>query len=82
MRPLLAGFWPLPAKLRLALISLMVLVVLATVPLMPWRPACRCPTVWSGDLRDIYVDQFTEFLGEENVYYWRFGDVVMIRVLP
>jgi hypothetical protein len=63
VRPLLAGFWSLPAKPRLASALLLVLAVLATVPLMPWRPACRCPTVWSGDLRDIYVDQFTEFLG-------------------
>lgn len=82
MRLLSTGFWSLPAKLRLALISLLALVVLATVPLMPWRPACRCSTVWSGNLRDIYVDQVVKFLKQENVYYWRFGDVVMIRVLP
>lgn len=39
-------------------------------------------TVWQGDLRDVYVDEFTGWLREENVYYWRFGDLILLRVLP
>jgi hypothetical protein len=61
---------------------LVVLVVLAIVPLWPWRPACRCATVWQGDLRDVYVDQFAGWLRQENVYHWRFGDLILLRVLP
>lgn len=60
----------------------LVLLVLAVVPLWPWRPACRCKTVWWGDLRNIYVHEFTYSLEHENVYYWRFGDLVLLRVLP
>lgn len=69
------------AKSRL-FITAVVLLVLATVPLMPWRPACRCPTVWTGDLRNIYVDEVAEALADRHIYFWRFGDLILLRVLP
>lgn len=49
---------------------------------MPWRPACRCPTVWTGDLRNVYVDQVAYWLHRDNIYFWRFGDLILLRVLP
>lgn len=82
MRLLSSRFRKLTVKSKLAFVAAAVLLVLATVPLMPWRPACRCPTVWEGDLRDVYVDQFAYWLGQENVYYWRVGDLILLRVLP
>lgn len=59
-----------------------VLLVLAIVPLWPWRPACRCYTQWTGDLRDVYVDYVAINLDRNEISYWRFGDIILIRFLP
>ena len=67
---------------RLLLASVATLLVLALVPLWPWRPTCRCHTAPEGDLRDIHVDAVTAFMRQEHVYHWRFGDLILIHVLP
>ena len=69
-------------RLRLLVGSLVTLLLLALVPLWPWRPTCRCHTAPEGDLRDAYVDAFAAFMRQEHVYHWRFGDLILIRVLP
>jgi hypothetical protein len=69
-------------RLRPLLALAAALAVLAVVPLWPWRPTCRCDTVWQGDLRDVYVDEFTDMLDRSHVYYWRFGDLVLLRAIP
>jgi hypothetical protein len=58
------------------------LLALAIIPLWPWRPACRCYTQWTGDLRDVYVDYVAINLGRNEISYWRFGDIILIRFLP
>lgn len=30
----------------------------------------------------MYVDEFASWLRQENIYYWRFDDLILIRVLP
>lgn len=77
--------WPLarwPGWARWLSYVASALLVLAVVPLWPWRPACRCETVWRGDLRDVYVDFVAEALDDSRIYYWRFGDLVLLRPLP
>jgi hypothetical protein len=69
-------------RLRFPLVLAAVITVLAVVPLWPWRPACRCDTIWRGDLRDVYVDEFVEGLTQANVAYRRFGDLVLLRAIP
>lgn len=78
----MASWWGGSWCPRLLVGSVAVLLVLAIVPLWPWRPACRCPIVWHGDLRDVYVDQVANSLRRESIYYWRFGDLILIRALP
>jgi hypothetical protein len=56
-------------------------VFFSTVPVWPWWPACGGQPI-TGDYRDIYVDEFARSLTREGVYYWRFGDLVLIRLLP
>jgi hypothetical protein len=56
-------------------------VFLSTVPVCPWVPTCGGRPI-IGDYRDIYVDEFVRWLAEGEVYYWRFGDVVLLRLLP
>jgi hypothetical protein len=58
------------------------LLILLLVPLWPWRPACRCHTQWTGDLRDVYVDYVAKNLDRSCIFYWRFGDIILIRFLP
>lgn len=67
---------------RLLLGSFAVFLVLAVVPLWPWRPTCRCQQGVRGDLRDVYVDRFALWLRQDKVYYWQLGDVILLRVLP
>lgn len=74
--------WRWPGWARLLGVTALMLLVLAVMPLWPWRPACRCGPVWWGDLRDIYVDEFTAMLELSGVYYWQFGDLVLLRVIP
>ena len=69
-------FGRLTLKSEIALAAVTLLLVLSTVPFMPWRPACRCPTVWTGDLRDVYVDRVAYWLQQDNIYFWRFGDLM------
>jgi hypothetical protein len=51
------------------------------VPVWPWWPTCSGKLI-TGDYRDIYVDKFARWLGSLNVYYWRSGDLVLVRPLP
>jgi hypothetical protein len=45
-----------------------------------WVPDCGGAPI-EGDYRNIYVDLFTDWLDETDVYYWRFGNVVLLREL-
>jgi hypothetical protein len=56
-------------------------VLFATVPLWPWWPTCGGKPI-IGDYRDIYVDEFTGSLAQGDIYFWRFDDVVLLRLLP
>jgi hypothetical protein len=67
---------------RLLLSSLVIVLILLVVPLWPWRPICRCQEGVQGDLRDIYVDRFALWLRQDKIYYWRLGDLILLRVLP
>jgi hypothetical protein len=51
------------------------------VPIWPWWPSCYGKPI-VGDYRDIYVDEFVRWLAEGEVYHWRFGDLVLLRLLP
>jgi hypothetical protein len=67
---------------RFLCFSALTLLVLSVVPLWPWRPACRCETVWWGDLRDAYVDFVAEALDRSGIYHWRFADLILLRPVP
>jgi hypothetical protein len=67
------------AKVGAALLTL--LVFLSIVPVWPWWPTCAGKLIF-GDYRDIYVDRFAKALTRDNVYYWRSGDLVLVRMLP
>jgi len=72
--------WKRAAKLLGGLA--LVLLTLSVVPLWPWRPTCRCETLWTGDLRDAYVDFVSEALDNSGIYHWRFGDIILLRPFP
>jgi hypothetical protein len=65
-------------KIGAALLTLF--VFLSIVPVWPWWPTCGGKLI-TGDYRDIYVDEFARFLAREDVYYWRFGDLVVVRLV-
>jgi hypothetical protein len=70
--------------LRWAKVSGVLLILFgffSTVPIWPWWPSCDGKPI-VGDYRDIYVEEFVRWLAEDEVYYWRFGDVVLLRLLP
>jgi hypothetical protein len=56
-------------------------VFFSVVPAWPWWPTCGGKLI-TGDYRDVYVDEFARFLAREDVYYWRSGDLVLVRALP
>jgi hypothetical protein len=67
------------AKLGAALLTLF--VFFSIIPVWPWWPTCGGELI-TGDYRDVYVDEFARYLAREGVYYWRFGNLVLVRVLP
>jgi hypothetical protein len=67
------------AKVGAALQTL--LVFFSVVPAWPRWPTCGGKPI-TGDYRDIYVDEFARWLDSLNVYYWRSGDLVLVRALP
>jgi hypothetical protein len=67
------------AKAGAALLTLF--IFFSIVPVWPWWPTCGGKLI-TGDYRDIYVDGFANALTRDNVYYWRSGDLVLVRVLP
>lgn len=67
---------------KLLRFSALALLLLAVVPLWPWRPACRCKTVWWGDLRDEYVSFVAEGPDRRKISYWRVSDLILLRPLP
>jgi hypothetical protein len=56
-------------------------IFFSTVPVIPWRPSCGGKLI-IGDYRDIYVGEFAKALTRDNVYYWRFEDLLLVRLLP
>jgi hypothetical protein len=66
---------------KLAGAVLAAIVLFSTVPLWPWWPTCGGRLI-TGDYPDVYVDEFTDSLAQGDIYFWRFGDVVLLRVLP
>jgi hypothetical protein len=67
VRLLSSRFRKLTVKSKLAFTAAATLLVLASVPLWPWRPTCRCQEGVQGDLRDVYVDEFAGSMRRENV---------------
>jgi hypothetical protein len=76
--PAAPAHWPKRGPILTALA--LFLVLFSTVPTYRWIPDCGGEPV-EGDYRDIYVDLFVRWLDQTGVYYWRFGDVVLIREL-
>ena len=58
------------------------LLVLATlVPIVPWQARCYDEPV-AGPYRPIFLAQVMAWLSLTDVYYWRFGDRILLRALP
>jgi hypothetical protein len=66
---------------KLGAASLTTVVFLSMVPVWPWLPTCGGTPI-IGDYRDIYVDRFAKWLADGDVYYWRIGDIILLRPFP
>lgn len=54
---------------------------LAVIPIVPWQARCYEEQV-PGPYRPIFLKWVTTWLSLQNVYYWRLGDTILLRVLP
>lgn len=54
---------------------------LTVIPIMPWQARCyeeRTP----GPYRPIFLREVTAALSQDNIYHWRIGDAILLRVVP
>ena len=56
-------------------------LLLTVVPLMPYQAECFDETV-PGPYRKVYVDNVAYWFRNIHIYYWRFGNTILLRVLP
>lgn len=68
--------WTIALASLAALFSLLILV-----PIVPWQAQCYEEPV-PDPYRPIFLKGVTSWLSRQNVYYWRIGDTILLRVLP
>ena len=55
--------------------------LLTLVPIVPWQARCYEEVV-PGPYRPIFVDEVSAWLARQDVYHWRIGGIILLRVLP
>jgi hypothetical protein len=79
--------WTTPAgRLRSGwLIALAVLAALfsflTVIPIMPWQARCYEEPV-QGPYRPIFLKEVSSWLSRQDVYHWRIGDTIFLRIFP
>lgn len=56
-------------------------LLLSAIPVMPWRASCYTEPV-PGPYRPIFLKNVSEWLAGNDVYYWRLGDLILLRLVP
>jgi hypothetical protein len=72
----------LRSPLAITVMAALTLFLLVTVvPVVPWQARCYEEPV-PGPYRPIFLREVTEWLSQEDVYFWRFGGIIMLRLAP
>jgi hypothetical protein len=55
--------------------------LLTVIPVVPWQARCYEEPV-PEPYRPIFLKRVTAWLSQDDIYYWRIGDVILLRVVP
>jgi hypothetical protein len=65
----------------MSLTAALLFALLTLVPIVPWQATCFEEPV-PGPYRPIFVTSVSDWFSRRNVYHWRFGDLLLLRVVP